>query len=100
MNPDDNENKKKKCKKGKQSPAKKDRSVKKRAPTASSISDFLGMIGAPNLLPRFDLNLKSAPVPDSPPAFSLNNFLAAGDIGVAATSPGKNVQSCGIRFLS
>jgi len=47
------------------------------------------MIGAPNLLPLLDLNLKSAPVPDSPPAFSLNNFLASGDIEAAATSPGK-----------
>jgi len=32
MDPDDNENKKKKCKKGKQSPAKKDQSVKKNLP--------------------------------------------------------------------
>jgi len=45
--------------------------------------------GSPNLLPRFNLNFKPAPVAESPPAFSLNNFLASGDIGAAATSPGK-----------
>ena len=91
MDPDDNENKKKKCKKGKQSPAKKDQSVKKKSPAAPSIPHSLGMIGAPNLLPLLDLNLKSAPVPDSPPVFSLDTFLAAGDIGAAVTSPGNAV---------